>query len=60
MKIIKGLGLIFLAFFLILNGLINFMGIEMYLISFITGLFAAVSGVLILLSIREFYHWPEG
>lgn len=60
MTIIKVLSLILLAIYLIFTGLVGLMGFQLHWIaSFLLGLSAVASGVLILLSIHEYYNSPE-
>lgn len=60
MSIVKILSLVFLSIFLIFTGLIDFMGFQIHSIgNLILGLFALGSGILMLLSIREFYHYSD-
>jgi hypothetical protein len=60
MYTIKILSLIFLSVFLIFHGFVGFMGFNLHWIgNLLLGISAVVSGVLILLSIHEFYHPSE-
>lgn len=60
MSIVKIVSLVLLAIFLILNGLVDLMGLQLHAIAhFILGLIAIVSGILMLLSSSEFYHYTE-
>lgn len=60
MYVVKTISVIFLAAYLILNGLVDFFGFHLHWVpAFIIGLIAAVSGILILISIAEYYHYSE-
>jgi hypothetical protein len=59
MNIVKVIALILLAVFLIFNSLVSLMGYHLHWFpAFILGLIAVASGVLMLLSIKEFWHYP--
>jgi hypothetical protein len=60
MSVVKILSMIFLSVFLIFTSLADFMGFHLsHFANFILGGTAVTSGVLMLLSIREFYHFSE-
>lgn len=60
MHTVKLVSLILLAIFLIFNSLADFAGFNLhFIVNFFLGLFAVVSGILMLISIKEFLHYSE-
>lgn len=60
MHTVKLVSLILLAVFLIFNSLADFAGFNLnWITHFLLGLVAVVSGILMLISIKEFLHCSE-
>lgn len=60
MKTVKMVSLILLAVFLIFNSIAELAGFHLHsLINLLLGLVAVISGILMLISVKEFLHYSE-
>lgn len=60
MDVVKILSIILLGIFLVFSGLVDFSGAHLsHFWNFLLGLTALASGVLMLISIWEYYHYPH-